>query len=119
VRALLQRREAIVRHLLDLKTSIDAANQPIRRDIYTLAEVKSGLTFWNGIETRNGEAGYQYGTNAKVVYKATVSEAEKETRVAEYESLIETLQEKLDQHNYATTIEVSDELLQAAGVKAK
>ena len=115
---LVQKRRDIVDALLTLKTKINSSNEPIQRTIYELGELKSELGLYNGLNTRHGDSGsVHYGTTQKIEYRAVIQKAEQEKIVADLEAKIEEYQEKIDQHNYATQIEVSDKLLKTAGLQ--
>ena len=107
-----------VRHLVDLKLKINTANTNIQQLIYMIAENKSALTFWGGVSTLDGDSGQvHYGTSVKEIYNAVIKEPEKEKIIADLEGEIESQQERIDQHNFNTFVEVNEQLLASAGVK--
>lgn len=119
IRQLLALRNEIVRGILELKEEINEKNSEIQGTIYELGEAKSSLQFWNGITTLDGNAGdVHYGTSNPIIRTAVIKTAEKNGVIAELESKIEAMQEKLDVHNHSTKLSVSKETLIAAGVRS-
>ena len=118
IAALLKTYWELSNHIIDLKTIHYTANFDIQRNLYELAEIKSSLAFYNLINTNDGDSGQlHYGSNTKIVYSAVIKGEEKEKKIAELESNIEYLQEKIDKFNHNTEVSVNDSLLNAAGIK--
>lgn len=118
IKKLLEQRNNISKHLIDLKNVQYNANLNIQRTLIELAESKSTLSFWKSVNTTSGETGQVYsGTSQKVVMNAVIKKDEKAAIVEDLEKNIEELQEKIDQYNYSTKISVSEDLMKAAGLR--
>lgn len=88
--------------LLDLKTKIHIANQPVYKLIFRLSELKALIRSLKGIPTTEGLfKGY---TDEPVRTVAEINEVELRELVKKYEDEIEDIQEKLDKHNLLTEI---------------
>jgi hypothetical protein len=95
--------------LIDLKASISAANAPIQRDIYALAEKKGFLSF---LQNLNCDADVRRGYNNELIENyAHIGREEVDKLITVFERDIIELQDKLDNFNALTKIEVDDELL--------
>jgi len=109
IRALVQRREALVNHLIDLKVAVAQANAPIVGKIFRLSESKTEVDFWNGINTNHGtSASSYYGSGDAPVYEAEVRRQEADQNAARLETQIDTIQSELDTFNHNTTIDIPD-----------
>ncbi len=93
--------------LVNLKTSITRANQPVQDKIYRLSELKSKIRFLKTIPTTEGKApmGKNYYSQSEMyMWESAIKAKERDQHVLELEKEIETLQKELDAHNYNTTI---------------
>lgn len=108
VKALDKMRRALVEHLIAVKTAIHKASDPIRKDIFRLAEVKVTIGFYRSLGTAHGKrSSDRYGGGGEFVeYKATIRKDHVDAINLELESEIDAIQEKLDQFNIATKIEI-------------
>jgi hypothetical protein len=107
VRVALQKRQAWVNHLVDLKLAIQDATKPMQRLVLELAEAKSEISFWNKLDTTNGVRKDRYGygdPEAKV--EAEIRKAERDESVKVLQEKIDSYQTKLDDFNASTLIEV-------------
>jgi hypothetical protein len=111
VKALYSRRADVVRQLVDLKAALNAANQPVQRTIYDLAEHKSLIALLAQLNTHHGKIieGYP-GTEIHYVAQLRKEETDREVRRLEREA--DRLQELLDDFNHKTTISVAAVLLE-------
>lgn len=107
IRASLQKRNAWVTHLVDLKMAIQEATRPMQRMVLELAEAKSEISFWNKLDTNNGIKKDRYGyDNGEVMMEAEVRKSERDEKVKALQEKIDAYQTKLDDFNASTTIEV-------------
>ena len=119
---LVKTRQLLVDHLIAVKVAINRANDPmpvgvavngandsIVEDIYRLAELRGDISFWEGINTTDGRvarASFSHQADADT-YKATIKENDVEEKVAELEKRIDEIQDKLDEHNATTKININ------------
>lgn len=88
--------------LIDLKTRIHVANQPVYGLIFRLSELKTLIRGIKSISTTEGVSrGY---SEEPVKMIAELNEVETRNLVKQYEDEIESIQEKLDHHNAVTEI---------------
>lgn len=96
-----------VEELIELKTKITRANQPIQEKIYRLSELKTKIGFLKTIPTTEGKApsgkGYYY-QGETFVMESSIKAKERDLHVQKLEKEIEIIQKDLDNHNFQTTI---------------
>ena len=96
--------------LIALKSAVTVANVPIYPTLARICELKSYIEFLNGISTNEGKTTQRvHGFSQEVlvlVNKATLSEKDIRALKEETEKEIESLQEKVDDFNASTFIEV-------------
>jgi len=107
IRSLLEQREVLLKHLVDLKIIFYEKNKPIQRAILELAELKGEISFWESIKTQHGPLMYEYADNP-IIFNAFIRKEEVDKKVGEFTKKIDELQEKIDAHNYNTEIVVED-----------
>ncbi len=91
--------------LIDLKSKITAANQPIQSKIYRIAELKSQISHMQHISTSSGTSTSGYGERAtEIVRIATISTLDLEAIIQAKVDEIDTLQEAIDSFNHTTDI---------------
>jgi hypothetical protein len=117
VEKLAQERERLVALLIALKAAISRANTEIQPLIFELAECKAGIEFFQRLNTRHGPQGMYPGTDKPMVLTAVVRKEEVDARVAALERRIDDLQDRLDQHNQATRIDLDPQVLEAVGME--
>lgn len=89
--------------LIELKTKIQLANQPIADKIFRLGELKNQVSRLKKVNTRQGTKKESYSDNI-ITYKAWMSEVTKDTLVEQLENSIESLQEEIEAFNALTKI---------------
>jgi hypothetical protein len=111
VAALVEERASLVAHLIELKSLIARANGPIQRDIFSLAESKGEIAFLRSVNTFNGPRMQQvvYGQPAETVqYEAVIRKADVDKANRELTAQIDSTQERIEKHNYNTSITIKD-----------
>jgi len=111
VAALAARREKLRAALIAVKLAINNKNGPIQEAIYQLAEYKGEIDFLNKLPTQHGPE--YYGTVLRE-RRAFKRKSEVDECVKKLEAEIDALQEKIDQHNYGTKIDVGQDILELA-----
>lgn len=114
VPALYARRAEAVARLVDLKAAIGAANRPIQRDIFLLAEKKAEIALLAGLSTKHGTFKEGY-TTADTVYVAQLRKADVDARTTALEAEIDAIQDRLDGFNHDTRLGVDASVIEAAG----
>jgi hypothetical protein len=108
-----QRRHAeraeLVARLVDLKTAINQANQPVQHVIYTLAERKALLSLLGELNTQHGAVSHYHQAAVNFVAQIRKEQVDEERLGLERE--VDALQEQLDRFNQLTTIQVDAGLL--------
>lgn len=100
-------------YLIDLKSSISLANSSIQKDIFELAETKADIAFLSSIPTRHGEFSQGY-SEEKIVYTANIRKAAIDEFTTRLQAHIDDLQDRLDEYNAKTTIEIEEGMITAA-----
>jgi hypothetical protein len=90
--------------LIDLKTRIHIASQPVRSDIFSLSELKSTAQRLRALNTAKGLIQPRYGDSNPVLMVCDFDTLWKDTNIEALENSIEELQEKLDQFNHTVHI---------------
>lgn len=109
VRDLYERRMRLAEQLVQLKVDISAANGPVQRQIFEVAECKSLCSTLQNVDTRNGPHS-EYGTVVQQ-YEAQFRKPDIDKEVRRVEREIDRLQDELDDFNYKTTINVPKDWL--------
>jgi len=91
--------------LINLKYSINEANREIQSKIYSMSELKSLISFWQGMNVTEGTFNQGYGANANTVeYKVSFDEIAKNACIAEFQQKVIQLQDDIDTFNYSVEI---------------
>jgi hypothetical protein len=106
-------RAALVARLVELKTAITRANQPVQRAIYTLAERKALLSLLGELNTHHGTVTHFHQPPVRYVAQLRKEQVDQERRRLEEE--IDRLQEELDRFNQATVLAVDAALVAEPG----
>jgi hypothetical protein len=108
-REALTERDALEKHLVELKLKIDDANRPVKELIFALQEAKGRIGFYTRISTQHGKIVSHrnlYREEAEMTYVADIRKNDLDELIRGSEKEIDGIQEKLDQHNNRTTIDV-------------
>ena len=89
--------------LVDLKTKIHKANQPVYDKIFALAELKGMIKELKKVSTEEGKVNERYGSVVSVK-EVELNVTDIDAAIAVLESQIEGLQNELDVHNATTQI---------------
>jgi hypothetical protein len=92
-----------VAELIDLKTRIHHASEPIRKDIFAMSELKSTIQNLRSLNTQSGLLRDRYG-NEPTTLVAHFSTLWKDNQIELTEKEIDSIQEKLDAFNHTTQI---------------
>jgi hypothetical protein len=95
--------------LISLKYVINEANREIQDKIFRLSEFKSLLTFWNEVPVVEGAQIQGYSETRTVEYHAQIDELRRNEMVAEFQGVIDAIQDEIDTYNYTTEIPWGDE----------
>lgn len=117
IKKLAQERERLVGLLLALKAAISKANAEIQPLIFELAECKAGVEFFQRVNTRHGTQGMFPSTDQPMVFTAVLRKEDVDARVAALERRIDDLQDRLDQFNQDTRIDLDPQTLVAVGME--
>ncbi len=109
VRAELERFGKLQDALITVKAAIQRANVPVYEDILRLGEIKSRLQMLNGLDTKHGSEPSFNGLEFR--YDATIQKPEVLHMIRALEAEIDTTQDRINQHNAATRIELPSEVL--------
>lgn len=113
VAAQVKLRERLRDSLITLKTAIFRANLEIQETILTLGETKAEMQFYQCLDTTDGEQPHSY-QNTPVAYRAVLKRGDVDAKLAQLETTIDTLQDKLDEYNVMTKIEIPQTVLDLA-----
>ena len=95
----------LTNELVDLKTKIHIANQPIADKIFRLGELKNLISRLRNVETKSGSfKEYRYSDAEPIEYVAFLSLFEKDKQIQFWEAELETLQEQIEAYNAITKI---------------
>jgi hypothetical protein len=98
--------------LIALKAAIQRANLPIYEDVLQLGELKGVIQLLNGLNTKHGiEPGYNA---VEFRYVAEIKKPEVLEMVRKLEAEIDAIQDKLNQFNASTKVEIPGWILDLA-----
>ena len=96
---------ALTQELITLKTKIHNANAPIANKIFRLGELKNLVSRLRNVDTKVGLVREsRYSDSEPIEYVAYMDLFTKDTRIAEWEQEIETIQEEIEAFNAITKI---------------
>lgn len=107
--ALYSELEREVERLWQLKAAINAANSPIQPVIYELAERKGLVTFLKSLNTQRGLQMLAYMATQPQEYVSQITARAAADKVAILEKEIDRLQDRLDEHNATTLVQIEVE----------
>ena len=99
----LEKIKTLQAELVELKTKIHKANQPVYDKIFALAELKGMIKELKKVSTEEGKVNERYGSVVSVK-EVELNVTDIDTAVSILESQIEQLQNELDIHNATTQI---------------
>ena len=99
----LEKIKTLQAELVELKTKIHKANQPVYDKIFALAELKGMIKELKKVSTEEGKVNERYGSVVSVK-EVELNVTDIDTAVSILESQIEQLQNELDVHNATTQI---------------
>jgi hypothetical protein len=112
VRAEHERLLSLQESLVAVKAAIQRANAAIYEDVLRLGEKKALVQMLNGLNTKHGsEPGFN---GVEYRYTATITKPEVLEMVRRLEAEIDKLQDKLNQYNASTRIELPQAVLDLA-----
>ena len=112
VRAEFDRMQKLQDALVAVKAAIQRANIEIYAEILRLGEIKSLIQMLNGLNTRHGaEPGYN---GVEYHYVAELGKPEVLELIRQREAEIDAIQDRINQYNAATRIELRSEVLDLA-----
>jgi|SRR5689334_22194377 len=95
-------------NLYDLKEAIIKANVGITKTLIVQAEYKGELAWLRSIRITEGlrDVGPRYSAEKpeRVMWEATITEAERSKRMAELQKAIDTMQDEIDAYNHKTEV---------------
>jgi hypothetical protein len=118
VLALWGQREALVGHLVVLKTALAQATAKIQHLLLDMQEKKATIGVLQGLNTRHGDSGQvHYGTSQKIIFRAAIRPEDVNAWVEKLEQEIDALQDRVDLFNAQTKFDFDAAVLEAAGVR--
>jgi len=90
--------------LTGLKYVINEANKEIQAQIYTLAEYKALIAFWNSVPVSEGTQVHGYSDAKTLEYKVQIDEETRNNYVKTFQTRVDAIQEEIDVFNYTTEI---------------
>lgn len=93
--------------LVSIKTAIAEANGPIVSKIIELDEVKSEISYLNGLDVKEGRfVETNYGSRIETELEAVIRQPQVLDEVTALQARADRLQDELDEFNAATKIEI-------------
>jgi len=112
VQAEYERHLSLQEGLIVVKAAIQRANVAIYEDVLRLGEKKALIQMLNGLNTKHGsEPGFN---GVEYRYAATITKPEVLEMVRRLEAEIDTLQDRLNQYNASTRVELPQAVLDLA-----
>lgn len=100
---LLQLAEVQLQQYVDFKTAIHKASEPVRHKIFMIGELKSLLSRIQSLSTTEGVYKDRYAPEGST-FACDITQLEKDAKIEEIETAIESLQDELDYFNATTEI---------------
>lgn len=95
----------LINELVELKSKIQVANQPIYSKIFRMAELKSMIQQIKRINTTSGiQDTYRSGEAIEVTMVAFIGELDRDKLIQQWEDEVETLQDEIEEFNALTKI---------------
>lgn len=102
-KALLELAETQLQQYVDFKTAIHKASEPVRHKIFMIGELKSLLSRIQSLSTTEGVYKDRYAPEGST-FACDITQLEKDAKIEELETVIESLQDELDYFNATTEI---------------
>ena len=112
VRAEYDRYRKIQDGLIVVKAAIERANLPICEDMLQLGELKSVIAMLNGLNTKQGTEPGASGVEFR--YSAVILKPEVLETIRKLEAEIDVIQDKINQFNASTRLEIPVWILELA-----
>jgi len=93
-----------INKVVNIKTKIHAASEPIRDKIFSLSEMKAYLTLLKNMSTKEGTFNDRYESTVPQEFIVSINELEKQEMVNALVLQIEELQASIDTFNALTLI---------------
>lgn len=109
VNALVSVEKELQDRLIAIKKAIAVINAGIAFELVRLAEIKSEIEWWKTIPTKAGtftENGYRDNPPREIIFTAVVSSQDIYQKVEALQTEAESLQDRIDEYNASTKIEV-------------
>jgi SMC interacting uncharacterized protein involved in chromosome segregation len=109
VNALVKVEKELQDRLIEIKKAISIVNAGIAFELIRLSEIKSEIEWWKKIPTKAGtwtEGGYRDTPAREVTFTAIVSNQDVYQKVEALQTEAENLQDRIDEYNASTKIEV-------------
>ena len=104
-REIINKIKSKIHELVDLKTKISLANNPIQSKIYRLSELKSLSGNIKGMSTDDGPKESSWRERDEmIIYTSVIKDIERDEMIQDIENEIEKIQEELDVYNHITDI---------------
>lgn len=107
--AALKERLELEAYLVQLKLALDEANNPIKKLICAMQELKGRIKFLQQINVTHGKIDARrnmYGQEGEMVYGAAIRKSEVDELMSDARNYIDTMQEEVDKFNNTATIEI-------------
>jgi hypothetical protein len=100
-----------IKDLIALKTAINVANVSIQSTIYELAEAKTMINLIKSLNTQEGKikSGRIYAGDTENEYAVSINELTKNNLAEEYQTIIDTIQDKIDLFNHVTDCQINEQ----------
>jgi hypothetical protein len=105
--------------LTGLKYVINEANKEIQAQIYTLAEYKALIAFWNSVPVSEGTQVHGYSDAKTLEYKVQIDEETRNNYVKTFQTRVDAIQEEIDVFNYTTEIPWDEPVIEPKVVDEK
>ena len=99
----LEENNQLTEELVELKSKIHTANQPVFHKIFLMAELKGMVKELKKLSVEEGKVSERY-SSVQAIKEVEMDIVERDNLVKELENKIEVLQDELDTHNATTQI---------------
>ena len=92
-----------INQLVSLKYMINEANREIQSKIYILSEYKSLISFWNGVNVKEGSHPINYSELLRE-HNVQFDEEKRDSLVRQFQEKIDAIQDEIDTYNHMIEI---------------